>query len=324
LLRVSELVEVARTLDDDGSSRYARQAARAWGGEHVRFVRSSANHVFVCGDGIVLRFRPHEPDAIECAERIAALTERLAEAGAPVADAVRSLDGRLVVSDGNGGYVAHALELVHGRQLDATTVTIEEARGWGRGVALFHQAADRIEPAPVLPAWVDIVDEAARSLEDDLRAIGGSIVRGLRDLPNNNGVTGIVHGDPELDNVVWRDGDPVFVDLDDAARSWFAADVCFALRDYAEPARSPDPGREPVSSFLAAYREARPLGEDELSWLPLFAAAHGVVTLARVERALAEPSAEDWPPWAHALRERLEGVAAGLRRALRAAAGGHS
>ena len=113
---------------------------------------------------------------------------------------------------------------------------------------------------------------------------------------------GVVHGDPEVDNVIWDEsGDPTFVDVDDVARSWFAADICFALRDFE--------GSPLVHEFVAGYREARPLSDEELAWFPFFRRAHALVTLAGLEPVVAEPIADDWPDWATALRTRLHEVA---------------
>jgi Ser/Thr protein kinase RdoA (MazF antagonist) len=118
----------------------------------------------------------------------------------------------------------------------------------------------------------------------------------VRELPTSPDVAGIVHGDPELDNVVWTDrATPVFVDLDDARRSWFGADVCFALRDFAERALAPEPHSEPVAAFLAGYRECRPLTDEEIEAFPLFARAHALITLARLTRGREERVSEEWP-----------------------------
>jgi Ser/Thr protein kinase RdoA (MazF antagonist) len=231
---------------------------------------------------------------------IADLAARVAAAGGPVAATCASRDGALAVeiAVGRTRYVASAFARVEGRVL-ADAVTREQAAAWGRGLARLHEHSTRLDPPPSLPRWSAVAE--------------GS----LRRLPTDRAVFGVVHGDPELDNVVWVDErTPIFVDLDDAAWSWFAADVCFALRDFAPLAGAPDTASQPVASFLAGYREIRSLGEEELTWLPLFGRAHALVTLGRLQRTLAEPSDPDWPDWATALRRRVEEVDARLRSAL--------
>ena len=50
----------------------------------------------------------------------------------------------------------------------------------------------------------------------------------LSELPRDPSCYGMIHGDFELDNLAWVDDTPTSFDFDDAARSWFVADV--ALR----------------------------------------------------------------------------------------------
>jgi Ser/Thr protein kinase RdoA (MazF antagonist) len=293
VLPVSHLVEVARTVDHDGSSPLALRIAQPWGSQQARFLRSSANHVFVCDNGI-LRFRPEESGS--AVARAADVASRLAGYVAPP---IPSLEGELAVHA--HGYVAAMFVAVGGRQVDEESLTTELARTWGRALAGLHGVASRRDPTPAIPSWLDTVTVAAGSLSRP------EIVGELRRLPTSDALVGVVHGDPELDNVIWdANGDPVFVDVDDVSRSWFAADVCFALRDFE--------GSPLTDEFVAGYREARPLTDEELSWLPLFRRAHGLVTLAGLERILAEPVADDWPDWANALHMRLRDVAARLQK----------
>jgi Ser/Thr protein kinase RdoA (MazF antagonist) len=293
MLPISALVEVARTVDGEGSSPLALRIARPWGSKEARFLRSSANHVFVCDTGI-FRFRPE--NAGSALDRAVEVANRLAGSVAPP---IPSLDGELAVHD--GGYVAAMFVAVGGRRVDEASLTPQLACAWGRALARLHDAASRLDPRPALPSWLDVVAEAAAALSRP------EIVDELRRLPSSRELVGIVHGDPELDNVIWdSDGDPVFVDVDDASRSWFAADVCFALRDFE--------GSPVTDEFVAGYRESRPLTDEELARLPLFRRAHALVTLAGLERILVEPVADDWPDWADALHMRLRDVAARLRK----------
>ena len=294
VLPVSELVAVSRTLDEEGSSELALRIARHWGAATARFLRSSANHVFVCDAG-VLRFRPGELSSFHVAEA----TSRLAEAGISLAPPLRTAEGELAVTV--DAYAATMDAFVAGRQLDADSLTPDLARAWGAGLARFHDAASRVSPD--VPSWLDTVSEAVQALGHE------AVVDDLHRLPSSDELVGVVHGDPELDNVIWNEtGEPVFVDLDDLSRSWFAADVAFALRDFEDSPLAED--------FVECYREDRPLTDDELAWLPLFRRAHALVTLARLQPVLAEPIADDWPDWAKALHARVGSVAAELREKL--------
>ena len=324
MLPVSELVRVARTTAPDGSSPLAVRAAQDWGYDRVRFVRSSANHVFRCTaegrEPAILRFLPEDAGARTRSLRVAELATQLASAGAPVASAVKSSRGEWATrfTSDEGSHVASLFRAVSGEVVDAEAITSDTARSWGLGLALLHETGSRLADAPELPSWLELLSEAAGRMRDsELRRAASSVVRELARLPKSDDVLGVVHGDPELDNVVWAaDETPVFVDLDDASRSWFSADVCFALRDFAGPAAAPDLAAEPVASFLAGYRELRTLTDAELEALPLFARGHALITLARLERPRAEPVDASWPEWAKTLRLKLDAVAAELRAQL--------
>jgi Ser/Thr protein kinase RdoA (MazF antagonist) len=282
-------------VDEEGGSTLALRVAQAWGSTRTRFVRSSANHVFLCDRGI-LRFRPGDLEAVR---RAAEATSNLAGAGIDVAAPLPSAEGALAVEV--DGYAATMSAAVAGRQVDEGSVTPALARAWGTALARFHDAATRVSPS--VPPWIDAVAEAAQSLGHE------GILDELSSLRATDKLTGVVHGDPELDNLIWADsGEPIFVDLDDMAHSWFAADVAFALRDFVD---SPL-----VEHFVTGYRDARPLTGEELAWLPLFRRAHAIVTLARLQPVLAEPVADDWPDWATSLHARVANVAAELRESL--------
>jgi Ser/Thr protein kinase RdoA (MazF antagonist) len=320
---ISELVRVARTVTEDGSSELALRAARAWRYDHVQFLRSSANHVFVCraeGRAVaVLRLRPEAAGERERSQRVAQMAAGLAAAGAPCVPAVTTADGEFtssVVGD-DRRYVASLLVGASGEQLEAESPAPEQARAWGRGLARLHEAGGRFD-APKLSRWVDAVGDAAKLVSDPgLRNVADAIVGALAELPTSETTVGLVHGDPELDNVIWLDNEtPIFIDLDDASWSWFAADICFALRDFAPRAAAPNLGSTAVAAFLAGYRAIRQLEADELAPLPLFARAHALITLARLEQSLVEPLDPNWPDWAIALRRRLDAVASELRTAL--------
>jgi Ser/Thr protein kinase RdoA (MazF antagonist) len=231
---------------------------------------------------------------------VAQTARRLALAGAPVAPAVESLDGRLtvVVPDSPRPYVATMVAEVSGQQLDEDSLTDEAARSWGRALARFHEVGTQLDPPAAAPAWLDLVAAASES------AGGRGIVESLQRLPVYDGQVGLVHGDPELDNVIWDAGEATFVDVDGLSRSWFGADICFALRNIAV--------HEP---FIEGYRELRPLTDEELAWVPLFRRGHDLITLAALER-IAEPDEDDWPLWAKELNARLREIVERLRRSV--------
>ena len=138
----------------------------------------------------------------------------------------------------------------------------------------------------------------------------------LAGLPVTPAVYGILHGDPEPDNVVWSEGGPVLIDLDDVRRGWFAADIAFALRAWGPPAGAPDLVAPVPAAFLAGYREVRAVSDEELSWLPALARAAAAETLRELAPLLAPRADPGWPTWAHELDRKVRARAQGYETAL--------
>jgi Ser/Thr protein kinase RdoA (MazF antagonist) len=331
VLPISELVRVASALDSRWSSPLALEAARHWGYDCVRFVRSSATHVFWCGVGgaadfhgdAVVRLVPHAvPSSTSCAD-VALLSRALASAGGPVAPAIATDDGcwTVDVHDGGESYTAACYDAAPGARLEESQLSASQANAWGRALAALHEAGTRAPSAisTRLPDWHrDHVAGAIAALAGtELAACATEVGTWLDGLPKGRDVHGLVHGDPELDNTIWDGGSPTFVDFDEAAHSWFAADIGFALRDFASPAQGPDPSDPLVASFLAGYRTARPLPDAQIGWLPMFARAHALVTVAGLVPLLAEKPGADWPDWAQSLHQRLRALVDELSAQLR-------
>ena len=297
---VSELVAVARATDEQWHSPLGDAAAQAWGFGGAVFVRSSACHVFVTDRGddgrrVVLRMRPAAGgaglDAMRTSARAAAA---LAAAGAPVAAPVPATSGELVATA--DGYAVMALETVEGDPCESDDVDGDRAQRWGWTLADLHDRGG---------AALGALD--LRQADPD----------GRLDLPRTPGAFGLLHGDPEADNLVWTDdGTATFVDPDDVHVGWFVSDIAFALRDWSPPAGGPDLADPVPQAFVEGYRARRPLSDEELGWMPQLARAAAARTLEGLGPVLAEPVDPDWPDWAHEVRARVADRAEALRRAL--------
>lgn len=241
----------------------------------------------------MLRMRPlGEPDAERVLDRSARTASALRKVGAPVPGAVPSTGGRRV--ERVAGYAVTAMEVARGDTLDGDDLDPDTAHRWGALLGDLHEAGRRAR-LDDLPQ--DPMDAPAS-------------------LPRDRQRYGLLHGDPELDNVVWTGDGGVFVDLDDVRRGWYVADVAFALRDWAPPAGSPDLTLPVPAAFLEGYRSRRPLAKEELTVMPLLAKRAAHETLARLGRVLAERPTADWPEWAHHLHERVARRADDIRRGL--------
>lgn len=285
-------MEFGRALNGDWQHPVATELGARWGTAPPRFVRSSASHVLVAdraeGGRLVLRLRPAgESDTLHRASRAA---QEWSAAGAPMVAPVLSSEGRAV--EPAGGYVAMALEVVEGPTLDELDgELVGHAADWGEALARLHSVRLTV---PGLPDSSDLP------------------------LPRTPEVFGTLHGDPEADNVVLSDSGLCFVDPDDVHLGWFAADIVFALRDWATPGLAPDLATEVPRLFIEGYRRARPLSEEELSWMPLLAREAARKELAAYLRHLDSPPGQDWPEWASRLdlkvRERATALRASLSR----------
>ncbi len=321
MLLISELVRFGRLLDDDWHCPAADDAAARWAADRPVFLRSSASHVLVArrpgATRVALRMRPDGDDAAGVLGRGARVARDWQAAGGPVAGAVRSVDDNLV--EVVGGYVVTALEAVEGDALDDDALEPAEAYGWGATVAGAHATGSRVEGAglPTTEAYLDVPAVVPAAMADS----AVELLAALAKLPRHVAVHGLLHGDPEPDNVVAGPDGLVLVDPDDVRVGWFAADVGFALRAWApadDPCGVPDLTAPVPSAFLAGYRSVRPLTDEELGWLPLLARVAAWEDWCGLQAHVREPADRGWPAWALALdarlRARVDRLAAGLLR----------
>jgi Ser/Thr protein kinase RdoA (MazF antagonist) len=313
MLPIPELVRVARLFDERWHWELAERAAERWDATDALFVRSSASHVFVAqqansGSRIVLRMRPESPSAYAVLHRSAMAAEQLSNAGAPVVAAVRSRAGQLVETV--DGYCITAVAVADGEVRDEEAADRSTATDWGTALSAFHvhgaavgltQVPDMVQ----LCAPPNATLTESRRMDARLRAVAAEVAADLAALPRDPVIWGLLHGDAELDNVVFTANGPVLVDLDDVRSGWHSADVGFALRSWAPTAAAPDLSAEIPAAFLAGYRRRHPITDQELGWLPLFARAAALETLWELQPLLASPVDPSWPEWATKLDERI-------------------
>jgi len=313
VLSIPELVRVGVLIDDQHRWELADRAAALWSRPNAVFRRSSTAHVFVTapcveggGDRLVLRMAPAHTFQGRLVARSTSVCEALYRAGVAVPRPVRSSAGSLV--EELDGIVVTAQQLIEGRLYDVEEVDADLAHRWGRALAIFHARA----------SVVDISAAPRRSTPPppDLAQVTADIHRGLAGIRRSPDAYGVVHGDPESDNVVFGSDGITFIDLDEVDMGWFAADIAFALRAWAAAAASPDLSQTVPAAFVAGYCELRPLPNESLDSLELFARAQALDTLLGLRATLADREDPTWPTWAVALRRRLSDLAITLERAL--------
>jgi Ser/Thr protein kinase RdoA (MazF antagonist) len=316
MMPLTQIDRLKRTVTPAWESPIADQVAAAWGYEAgtAKWWRSSAAHVFVLPDPNGKRYLRFVPDAYCGAEPVAAvsaLMDRLAAAGAAAVRPVPARTGALTatVPTALGPMHAMVVEAAPGEDLDVEDLTEDRARDWGRALAALHEAAAGLDTG--LPtAFAELAEIPDRFADDpELRKAAVSLSGRLADLPRDQIRFGVVHGDFELDNLAWDADRLTAFDFDEAAASWYAADIAFALRDLTGPTGdSAVEHRNMFQAFIAGYRGVRPLDDADLANLPLFAGVHAACSLVRITRAL-DATGDNDPEWMAALRTDLIGMA---------------
>ena len=296
MLPLSEIAGLAATLRGRGSS-VADVVAAAWGVPPgvAAFWRSSASHVFVL-DGAYLRFGPA---GWRSGGGLGAVAGLMRAYGSAAAQPRPSMAGRLVetVRTARGPVCAMLVAAAPGEAVELEELGAARAREWGAALARVHRDAPELAD---LPGPFGDLDRAADVLAGDRRLVAaiGAIRAELDRLPRDAGCFGVTHGDFELDNLAWQGEHVTAYDFDEAAHSWYAADIAHALRDL--PAGSPL-----TAAFLAGYRGIRPMPDADLARMPLFAAAHTAGWLVRLPAVLDTEAAPADPGWLRTLRTKL-------------------
>jgi Ser/Thr protein kinase RdoA (MazF antagonist) len=195
---------------------------------------------------------------------------------------------------------ATAVESAPGVQIDADDLTQDYAAAWGYALASLHKAGHDVS-FPVVQRFAGL--GLLLATDDPLSSAVRSLLTRLGAVPADDRHFGLVHGDFELDNIAWDDGVPTSFDFDEAACSWFAADVAFALRDLQADANGGEARKDMIGAFLSGYRQVRPFDSDDEDSLELFARLNAARAMATIIGVLA---ADEQPQDHPDLYERLQ------------------
>lgn len=313
MMRLSLMRDVMRDLQGKGA--VVRAVVDRW--EHdpdsVRFLRASANFVFTFtakGAPRVLRFNHASERHAAVVQAEVELLRRLGSRGVLVAPPVASRLGNdvEVVPTELGEFSATVFDFIGGTQPETEELNEGMFARWGNALATLHDATASCRAAG-RPSWRDhlaFVDETLPAQATPALRLLRRVRRSLEALPINDDTFGLIHFDFELDNLVWQ-GERVWaLDFDDCAHYWLAADVAFALRDlFGDRPAGVTLDDDRVRAFVGGYRDVRNLSDADLAAVPLFLAAHNLLTYARLKRALGGDPPPDEPDWLGGLRRRL-------------------
>jgi Ser/Thr protein kinase RdoA (MazF antagonist) len=321
MMQLSEIYKVSRTVDDQGGSSFADRLGEPWAlaPGMLRFRRSSASHVFVTpgdapGDARYLRAVPAHWRSRERLDAVARLAGRWHQGGGPVVPLLPSAAGGVIetVPTRWGDYHVMLVSGAPGEQLDATALTSPQASAWGAALAALHSC---VREQPGLPSAFTRLSEASALFAADpplAGAIAGLAAR-LTAQPADVASYGVVHGDFELDNLAWAGQVPTAFDFDDAQHSWFVDDIAQATRDLRPDGASAAP-QAMLGHFIAGYRTVRPVSDDQLSELPLFAAARAADNLISLHDVPDAAGISDGPDWLPRLQSGVTGYLKRQRR----------
>ena len=180
-------------------------------------------------------------------------------------------------------------------------------KAWGSALGRLHAAIERHD-GPALSTrstWSEHLGSIAAAIPEGNEAVRAELeeVReALQGLPTDGETYGLIHGDFELDNLVWNGNAVAIMDFDDCAHPFYVADIAFALRDLFEEGFKGDDPR--FVAFLRGYSMHHPL-DPTYARIPLFLRMAKLTMYARIVRALdfAEGSR---PEWMARLEQRFE------------------
>ncbi|HEY7432692.1 MAG TPA: phosphotransferase [Streptosporangiaceae bacterium] len=324
---MTEIDRLRQTVAGSWASPVADQVAAQWAypAGTAKWWRSSAFHVFAIpgdGGGRFLRFVPiacrRQDDIAAAAELMA----QLSRAGSAVVRPVATVSGALTVTVPTRIGVMHAVlvEAAPGAEADIGGLAPARARRWGQALARLHSDATGLSGG-LSEAFGELPDAGGLFAGDTPLVEATLTLTGwMGGLPRDRHHWGVVHGDFELDNLAWAGDRPTAYDFDEAAVSWFAADVAAAVRDLTGPTGlAAGEHRALFDAFVDGYRDLRPLDDQDLGRLPLFAGLHAAASLVRITHAIGD-AGQDEPGWLVQLRGKLTERARTLRQTVIAAA----
>jgi Ser/Thr protein kinase RdoA (MazF antagonist) len=190
-------------------------AVQRWNGlvQTATHVRSSSNHIFKfrrANQWLFLRLSPRQKRSKVQIDAELDFVRHIANVGVPVAMPLQSLRELFIeeVDWGEHLYYAVVFEGLHGRQWsDPNDLTLTLFKEWGSTLAKIHRASQTFVSgsSPRRPSWKDSLREAREWLpaEDKIAHYELSVTsEWLMSMPIDAENYGLIHRDPELDNLI--------------------------------------------------------------------------------------------------------------------------
>ena len=316
MMKLSTMLKVDSTVDTQGQSRIAEHILKQW--EHdsgsAQFFRSSTNFLYIFhkgGERYFLRFADSVERTRVVIEAEMALLSFLASKGMAVTTPFASKNGRSVetVETDLGTFHAVVFAQLRGIQVDIKELSAAQFEVWGATLGKLHALMHQYQ-APSLSAretWKDHMKMVRNYLprdESNIKAECENLTSFLATLPVTEMNYGLIHGDFELDNLMWQNDTIAMFDFDDCSYYWYVADVAFALRDLFETGI--DLSHTSFRAFIHGYSEHYHLDEALISHLPMWMRLVNLITYAKLVRAMDLANNQDYPEWCTSLLFKLE------------------
>jgi len=318
MMKLSTLWSLDQTYSADGRSPLVDRIAARWRHDlgSVRFFRSSANFVSLLGvdeERAFLRFASSTERSTQHIRNELRLLQRLTDAGHAVARPRPSRTGNLMETVQTNGGTFHAVVFddLWGNPRELTELSLPCFEAWGGTVGALHatlaSCAVEVDHGAGKPTWQRalshiaahgqclspcVVREAAR-----LRSV-------LSTLPADASHYGLLHGDLELDNLIWRKDGIAVLDFDGYSTGWYMLDIAKALSEPLDAGMGP--GSPEFGSFVTGYRREHALTDESLALLPDFSSLSKMLDYASVHRALDTPAERAPVDWMRDLICRLQ------------------
>jgi len=222
------MLKVDSMISDDGSNQVAEQILERWTCDRgsVRFFRSSANfiyHVRDYGDVHFLRFADTSERSHEAIKAEMAVLAAVARAGITVVTPMASQYGKTIetVDTAWGTFHAVVFAALEGQQCELNEFSESGFRTWGETLGKLHAATSALTTIAARLSWSDhvaFINNYLPAGSPVLRAEYSEIVAAISALPITQETYGLIHGDFELDNLVWREAAASVLDFDDCSR----------------------------------------------------------------------------------------------------------
>ncbi|MFN8443519.1 MAG: phosphotransferase [Caldilineaceae bacterium] len=315
MMTLNLMQSVVATVSEQWESPLADTLLDRWEHDpgHAKFGRASANFVFFfkkAGRDCVLRFNHASERSAEVIQSEIDYVNTLAANGLRVARPLRSIAGKSVESIATDQGVFHTVvfEVLPGKQLELEEMTPDQLVRWGKILGEFHNAAAGYHQAG-RPTWQDQlkwITEVLPAEETAAHQDATRLANELSKLVSSEQNFGLIHGDFELDNLIWEGEVPGIIDFDDCAWNWLVADIAFALGDlFGDSAASVDLQNEAFLHFVEGYRLARPIAQAELERIPLFVQMDNLLAFAKICHSLTPVNPAGELPWMPDLRSKL-------------------